>query len=195
MRIAALALAVSAACGSDPARPPSQPAVVEAPPVLAPAGAPGPVAMASTNPDVVARNHRAADTSLDRDARCAAVFELFDKYVAPGATAPAVASVITERDWIVVDDPITAIGGEVPIDVNWDDSMFVVHCLATPNPQINNMLWSPWVIYGRSSGTSTKTLRPFLAAGASVTLIEYALVYPDGRIEQYRPAGRRSLHM
>ncbi len=195
MRIAALALAVSAACGSDPSRPPSQPAVVEAPPVLAPAGAPGPVAVASTNPDVIARNHRAADTSLDRDARCAAVFELFDRYVKPGATAPAVASVITARDWIVVDNPITAIGGMVPIEVNFDDSMFVVHCLATPNPQINNVLWSPWVIYGRASGTTAPSLRPFLAGGASLTLIEYALVYPDGRIEQYRAAGRHSLHM
>ncbi len=73
--------------------------------------------------------------------------------------------------------------------------MFVVHCLAMPNPQINNMLWSPWVIDGRSSGASTRTLRPFLAAGANLTLIEYALIYPDGRIEQYGPQGRHSLHL
>lgn len=149
----------------------------------------------STSPDVQARNHRAGDTSLGRDARCAAVFELFDKYVPAGATAPAVAAVITERDWIVVDDPIKAIGGLVPIDVDFNDSMFVVHCAATPNPATNNMLWSPWVIYGRASGNVVKTLRPFLAAGPNVTLIEYALVYPDGRIEQYKPSGRHSMHL
>jgi hypothetical protein len=182
----ALVLAVSAACGSEPARPPVQPPVVEAPPVLVPIGG---------NPEVIARNRIAADTTLDRDARCGAVFELFDKFVPSGASAPVVAGVLTARDWIVVDDPIRAIGGMVPIDVNWDDSMFVVHCLATPNPKIDNRLWSPWVIYGRISGTTTPTLRPFLAAGASLSLIEYALVYPDGRIEQYRPAGRRSLRM
>ncbi len=138
--------------------------------------------MPSTDPDVIARNHRAGDTSLDRDARCAAVFELFDTYVPPGTTAPAVASIIQDRSWIVVDDPIRVIAGMVPIEVNWNDSMFVVHCLATPNPQVSNALWSPGVIYGRASGTKAPTLRPFLAAGADITLIEYALVYPGGRI-------------
>jgi hypothetical protein len=175
-----LALAVLAACGSEAPRPP-------VPPVVAPAP--------STHPDVIARNHRAGDTSLDRDARCAAVFELFDRYVPAGATAAAVASIITAREWIVVDDPIHEIGGKVPIDIDGDDSMFVVHCLATPNPQTENRLWSPWVIYGRASHPRVQTLRSFLAAGADVTLLEYALVYPDGRIEQYRRDGRASMHM
>jgi hypothetical protein len=40
-----------------------------------------------------------------------------------------------------------------------------------------------------------ESLKPFLAAGPGVTLIEYALVYPDGRIEQYRPQGRNTMKL
>lgn len=168
-----LALAGLVACGTTGA-PSSPPPVVEMAPITA--------------PPVVALNQRAADTSLDRAARCSAVFELFAKHLAPGVTAPAAAAVLTERSWIVLDLPITEIGGEVPLDVNFDDSLFVVHCLATPNADLGGQLWSDWVIYARTAGHAAPTLRAFLDAGADVRLLEYALMSPDGRIDRHRPA-------
>ena len=67
--------------------------------------------------------------------------------------------------------------------------------MAAPNPKIGNQLWSDWVIYGRIATTRAKNFKSFLAGPADLVLVEYALVYPDGRIEQYRASGRKSLHM
>ena len=186
-----LALAGLVACGSgaQPAQPaPPAPATPPAPAAAAPAPRGVPAVVAAINKVI-------ADPTLDRNTRCGSVFGLFDQFLAAGVSAPAAAAVLTDRSWIVVDDRVEVIGGKIPVDLVEGDSTFVVHCLATPNPQLNNRLWSDWVIYGRIHGTTARTLRPFLAAGPEVTLIEYALVYPDGRIEQYRPAGRHSMHL
>lgn len=178
-----LALLLVVGCGSGGPSAPAVP-VVEAKPVVA-----------VTPPDLVALNQRAADATLGRPERCAAVFELFDKHIPAGTPAPAAAAVLTDRSWITVDDPVKVLGGWVPVEINQVDSVFVVHCVAARRADLNNQLWSDWVIYGRISGTNVESLKPFLATGPDVRLIEYALVYPDGRIEQYRPQGRNTMKL
>jgi hypothetical protein len=49
------------------------------------------------------------------------------------------------------------------------------------------------VIYGRISGETARTLGPLLDAGADVKLIEFALAYPDGRIDTFAPKGRSAM--
>jgi hypothetical protein len=128
-------------------------------------------------------NKRVGDKKLDRNARCGAVFELFEKHLAPGATPSKARGVLTERSWIVVDNPVRVVGGSIPVELNFKDSVFVVHCLAKPEPKLDNALWSDWVIYGRVSGDTVSTLGEFLAAKTdTVKLLEYALMRPDASI-------------
>lgn len=122
----------------------------------------------------------------DRDVRCRAVFDLFRRDVHPNITAPEAARLIRDRAWIVVDDPITVLGGEIPIELTDEDSDVVVHCDARPTPELNGALWSDWVIYMRISGHTAPTFKAFLAAGSDVRLIEYALMSPDGKIQRFR---------
>ncbi len=172
-------------CGNGTSAPPNQAA---APPI-----APTTMTTPTTSPEILALNRRAADGTLDRNGRCAAVFELFDKHLAAGATAATARGVLVERGWIVVDEPVTVLGGWIPVDLNFDDSTFVVHCYAEPTPAVNNQLWSDWVIYGRIAGKRATRLREFLTAPDDTKLVEFALVYPDGRIEQYAPKGRNTI--
>jgi hypothetical protein len=129
----------------------------------------------------------ARDPALDRAARCGAVFALFEHHLSPGVTGADAATVITDRSWISVDSPVEVLGGEVPVDFNFDDSVFVVHCHAAPHPDLDGRLWSDWVIYGRIAGKRVKTLSQFLATPSDAVLVEYALCYPDGRIERFGP--------
>jgi hypothetical protein len=161
-----------------------------------PSTSPSPIenkAPAAVDPTVAQLNQRAGTSGLSRDDRCKAVFELFDKHQKPGVTPDQARAVLTERAWIVVDDPVTALGGWIPVDLSFEDSTFVVHCYAEPTPRVNNMLWSDWVIYGRIQGRTASNLREFLASTDKLQLVEYALVYPDSRIEQYTPAGRNTM--
>jgi hypothetical protein len=184
MRLLAFAI-IFGACNST-ATPPAPiehatpPATPSAPPV-------------APDPAVLALNQRTADTSLPRNARCAAVFELFDKHLAAGVTASIAGAIITERAWMVVDQPVVVLAGKIPVELTSSDSTFVVHCCAEPTARLNNQLWSDWVIYGRLSGRTATTLGEFLAATTDVRLIEYALSYPDGRVERYTPTGRKSM--
>ncbi len=133
-------------------------------------------------------NARAADGKLDRATRCAAVFELFENHLAPGMTGAMARGAITDPTWLTGSDEeqITVLGGEIPVELTPGDSTFIVRCLATPRPDLNNLRWSEWNIYGRISGTSAHTFGAFLRA-SDVKLIEYALVFPDGRINHYGP--------
>jgi hypothetical protein len=184
LRFAAVGLL---ACGSPstprldppPAPPSSPPAAPPAAPVV--------------DPSIAALNQRAGTGT--RADRCGAVFELFDKHIKPGARAPDVAATLTDRTWITVDLPVDVLGGWVPVEMTQGDQVFVVHCVAAPNPRINNQLWSDWVIYGRIATTRAHDFKSFLAGPADLVLVEFALSYPDGRIEQYRASGRKSLHM
>lgn len=156
-------LVACGACGSTAPATGSggQPAVVEMAPVSAPA--------------------------TDRDTRCHALFDLFEHKLSPGMAAPAAAAVLRDSMTLInVDQPITAIGGEVPLEIDFDDSLAVVHCLATPNPDLQGALWSPWVIYHRFSGHAAPTLHAFVAADASVTLREYTLFWPDAHMTRHR---------
>jgi hypothetical protein len=122
------------------------------------------------------------------------VFELFDRFVRPGARAREVAAVLTDRSWITIDRPIDVIAGWVPVELNHADQVFVAYCVATMHPGLGQ-LWSDWVIYGRIATRSRVGLTAFLAGVDDQVLVEFALAYPDGRIEQYQPTGRKSLHM
>ena len=145
---------------------------------------------------VAALNARAADGSLGRADRCGAIFELFDKHLAPGVTSTAAQVVFTDRTWLAasVDERVQVLGGWIPVELNQNDATFVIRCLATPRADLGGLKWSDWVIYGRIAGTTVTTFTPFLAA-PSATLVEFALSYPDGRIEMYKPTGRSSTHL
>src|SRR5262245_22808845 len=172
----AVVLAV-AACGDRRQGPSPSPT----PPVTPTPTTPAP------DPEIARLNATAGTASLARAERCAAVFALFEHHLAPGVAAPAAAAVITDRSWITVDDQVEVLGGWIPVELTSEDSTFVVHCVAAPNPDIGGRLWSDWVIYGRIRGKTAPTFTAFLAAGPDVALIEYATVYPDGRIERFAP--------
>jgi hypothetical protein len=136
-------------------------------------------------------NKRVANAKGTRADRCAAVFELFDKYVTPGLTSGVVRAVITDTSWITIDDPVDELGGKVPVSMDPDDQTFVVHCAGTPRADMNNKAWSEWVIYGRIKGRTVNGFKKFLAGSPALVLVEFALMYPDGHIDEHTPNGRK----
>jgi hypothetical protein len=112
-----------------------------------------------------------APAAADHPDRCEGIFATLSTIPA-GAEGPKASAIVGDRGWLAAsdDEPITAIGGKVPIEVNFDDSMFVVRCDKKP----------AYAMYGRISNKTVTTFRAFL--DSKERLVEYALVYPDGRI-------------
>jgi hypothetical protein len=119
--------------------------------------------------------------------RCTDAFSTFEHGVAAGTTSAQVGKAFGDLAWLKAssEDKVEVLGGWIPVGLNDHDSTFVVRCT------------KDLVLYGRVSGRSARLLSEFLALPASSkeTLIEFALVYPDGRIEVYGPKGHKSLHM
>ena len=145
-------------------------------------------------PTAPALTLRASDKTLSRAQRCDALFQAFEGSFAPGVTGAYAKDHLPYRGWLdeSVDEPIEVLGGKLPVELNPQDSTFILRCLAAPTPNVNGP-WSDWNIYGRLSGRTARTFRAFLDAGDAVQLVEYALVFPDGRIERYGPQGRTTL--
>ena len=111
------------------------------------------------------------------DERCADAFATFRTRIHPGDSAAAVQAVLGKPTWIGSDAPVDVLGGEVPVEMTFDDQTVVFMCLPKPDPRASGMPWSPWVIYARLEGRDHKTFGAFLGSGSTKKLIEYALCH------------------
>ncbi len=124
----------------------------------------------------------ADDPHRSVDERCADAFATFRTRIHPGDSAAAVRSVLGKPTWIGSDAPVDVLGGEVPVEMTFDDQTVVFTCL---------LPGSPWVIYARLEGHDHKTIGAFLASGSNKKLIEYALCHTGAsgqqmKIERFR---------
>ena len=89
-------------------------------------------------------------------------------------------AVLGAPTWIGQDLSVDDVGGYVPVQMSFDDQVVSFMCLPEANTRINGHRWSPWVIYARIKGRTTKTFSKFLSG--SSTLVEYALCHsPDSQ--------------
>lgn len=133
----------------------------------------------------------ADDPRSGTDERCADAFAAFRTRIHPGDSAAAVRAVLGAPTWIGSDAPVDVLGGQVPVEMTFDDQTVVFMCLPKPDPRTNGLPWSPWVIYARLEGRDHKTFGAFLASGSPKKLIEYALCHVDAtgqgmKIERFR---------
>jgi len=133
----------------------------------------------------------ADDPTRTVDERCADAFATFRTRIHAGDSAATVRAVLGSPTWIGSDKPINAVGGELPIDFNFTDQDVVVMCLPKPDPRMDNLPWSPWVIYMRLEGRTSQTFGAFLTTGGTAKLAEYALCHVDStgqgmKIERFR---------
>ena len=125
----------------------------------------------------------AAADKAGADAQCKAIFASFGT-LPPNVDAPSASKAIGDRAWLAASDdqPVDELGGKVPVEMNTNDQVFVIRCLKQ----------NTWAIYGRLSGRKAETFGAFLDGDASQKLVEYALVYPDGKIVGHR--SRKNAH-
>ncbi len=164
------------ACSSTPA-----PTTV----AIAPVDAGHPPRTDASIPQLHAALSIADDPRRSVDERCADAFAAFRTRIHPGDSAAAVRAVLGNPTWIGSDNPVDVLGGEVPVEMTFDDQTVVFMCLPKPDPRANGLPWSPWVIYARLEGRDHKTVGAFLASGSNKKLIEYALCHADS-IERFR---------
>ncbi len=131
----------------------------------------------STHPTNGGRLAVADDPNASVDARCSDAFAAFRTRIHPGDTAAQVGAVLGTPTWIGSDLPVNAVGGFIPVTWSFDDQVVVFMCLPKPNPQTQNLPWSPWVIYARLEGRASSTFGAFLGKGGSAKLLEYALCH------------------
>lgn len=64
-------------------------------------------------------NVLANDVSADPEARCHAIFQLFDDFAKPGCTVAALRTVLTDTRWVQKTNvhAITAVGGFIPVEL------------------------------------------------------------------------------
>jgi hypothetical protein len=124
--------------------------------------------------------------SAGGEARSKAVFSLFAKYLQPPRGKAAVRQVLGDAPWVrsAAIRAITSIAGWIPVSPM--DSVFDLTLFGGFNR---------WGIYLRMTGMNgeTESAQAFLQGrvGLQVApqLVEFALCYPDGRIERYYEGG------
>lgn len=126
----------------------------------------------------------ADDPRRSVDERCADAFATFRTRIHPGDSAAAVHAVLGTPTWIGSDAPVDVLGGEVPVEMTFEDQTVVFMCVPSRDPRASHLPWSPWVIYARLEGRDSKTFGAFLKSGSSKKLIEYALCHVDPSAQQ-----------
>jgi hypothetical protein len=133
----------------------------------------------------IANNRSARDSD-----RILTIFTLFSKHIRIGATATQVRESLNHSPWLDISQVrlIDVLRGWVPIEMNESDSVFSV----TPF-QLN------YTIYIRLSGKLKEPeLCSFFSGQVQMSqthLLEFALCYPDSRIEHYSQSGRRDFRL
>lgn len=140
---------------------------------------------------IVELNKRANNNRLSRKPRCEAVFTLFASHVAPGSGADRMSKVFVDPTWLEKSDLVAVqfLAGWVPVELGGDRELFELHVLpimpACPD----------WLIYFTLSGQfhDAREAAAFLKGDAGVDpdlkLLEFALCFPDGRIERFSKEG------
>lgn len=145
-------------------------------------------------------NRVACDPKANRAERAAAVFALFKGHIKPGDDLAHVRRVLQSAGWAKEAKLyyFAILGGWIPVDMNFEDRTYSLHLFA------DNEGHSEWVVYFQLAGKSEwgKQNEDGLAflqgkAGSSgpSRLKEFALCYPDGRIEISNPKGTTEMNI
>jgi len=143
----------------------------------------------SSNVEASSLRSIANGSARDSD-RILAIFALFSKYVTVGATASQVRESLNYSPWLEISQVrlIDVLRGWVPVELNESDSVFSIQ-----------PFHSKYTIYIRLSGKLKELeLCAFFSGSIQMSQIhieEFALCYPDSRIEHYSHSGRRDFRL
>lgn len=141
-------------------------------------------------------NQIANDRSADRKRRADAIFTLFAYHLRP-SSGRQVAATLKDVSWLgeVNLYGVYLLHGKVPVEWAETDTVFCLHLFPDESGR------SDWVMYlrlGGKSGRSKEEALAFLKGEPDVRdnpkLVEYAICFPDGRIERYSELGLAVYH-
>jgi hypothetical protein len=133
----------------------------------------------------------ANDPTAKSSDRAAAVFSLFKEYVKPGDGLRQVRRVLRDPAWVGEAKLcyFALLGGWIPVDMNGEDRTYSLHLFADSEGH------SEWLIYYQLAGKSDwgqwqedgfAFLRGKAGSKGESWIKEFALCYPDGRIEVFK---------
>jgi hypothetical protein len=165
--------------------------------------APLEVSADSTSPPSISYlNATANDAEETPDERCLAIFSLFKDFIKPGSTPREIQAVLTDTRWL---EPKNLRGfyillGWIPVQTHQSGTAFVIEVLPKVKPSTGRPPMCGYHIYVALSGVHSDesayaTLTGQPTHDTQVILDEFALCYPDGRIEVFTAAGVTEISM
>jgi hypothetical protein len=136
--------------------------------------------------------HLADDPSVPPEKRAKAIFTMFARFLRPPQTAASLHRILGKAKWLkkATVYRVWTIRALVPIEMTLESTVFMI--LPFPKPKAA----SDWVLYMRLSGgeeRSAKEARAFLQGCKRLKgkprLDEFALSFPDGRVERFTLKG------
>ncbi len=153
-------------------------------------------------PSIASLNATANDAEQVPDDRCLAVFSLFKDFIKPGSTPREIQAVLTDARWLNQADlrGIYILAGWIPVRTHHRGTEFVIEVLPKIKPSTGRPPNCGYHIYVALSGVESEESAYAILTGqptddAQAVLDEFALCYPDGRIEVYTESGVDEIDM
>lgn len=143
------------------------------------------------NENIEALRVSANDSTKSQAGRSLAIFSLFAYQLHPPATSEIAYAAFNDTAWLRNSfiQPIHILAGMIPVAWSAGDSVFSIALF----PETANKDWSPWTIYLHFSGRlqDGDAVKFFSNSNSFINsnLVEFALCFPDGRIERFAEEG------